>query len=163
MWTKGKGFFDFYKLRDLLDISKYNITLLGLTDEQIRQLPDGINGIVRTSSIIDLAKLYSMADVLVNPTYADSFPTVNIEALACGTPVITYETGGSPEIIDAATGIKVKQGDIMGLCNAILIMDSLDLNGRLNQRKQCRQRAMQLYNKKDRYLDYLNLYHSIKK
>lgn len=161
VWNRGKGLFDFYQLRDLLDIGKYNITLVGLTDEQRRNLPDGIMGITRTSSTTDLAKLYAQADVFVNPTYADSFPTVNIEALACGTPVITYNTGGSPEIIDGSTGLVVKQGDVMGLCKAIEQLESSNLNDRLKRRKQCCHRAMRLYNKNDRYLDYLSLYDSL--
>ena len=55
-----------------------------------------------------------MADVYINPTHKDNFPTTNIEALACGTPVITYNTGGSPEAIDANTGQVIEKGDIKG-------------------------------------------------
>ena len=51
----------------------------------------------------------------VNPTYEDNFPTTNIEALACGTPVITYDTGGSPEAVDKSTGFVVDKGDIAGI------------------------------------------------
>ena len=62
--------------------------------------------ICRTQNQLELAMIYSMADVFVNPTYADMFPTVNLEALACGTPVITYKTGGSPEAVGGKTSNK---------------------------------------------------------
>lgn len=55
--------------------------------------------IPKTSSSLKLAMLYSMADVFVNPTYEDNYPTVNLEAKACGTKVITYNTGGCAETL----------------------------------------------------------------
>lgn len=100
VWSTSKGYDDFMKLRTRLPKDKYKITLVGLNGTQMKKLPDGINGVIRTDTIQELAKLYSQADVFVNLTYADTFPTVNIESLACGTPVITYNTGGSPEIVD---------------------------------------------------------------
>jgi glycosyltransferase involved in cell wall biosynthesis len=78
-----------------------------------------------------------MADVFVNPTYQDNFPTTNIEALACGTPVVTYRTGGSPEAVDAETGIVVDKGDLAGMGKAIQeVMSSGSLT-----RERCRKRA----------------------
>lgn len=65
-------------------------------------------------------QLYSSANVLINPTYADTFPTINLEALACGTPVVTYRTGGSPEAIDTNTGIVVEQGDVAAMASAVV-------------------------------------------
>ena len=70
-------------------------------------------GRARTDSTQQLAQYYTAADVFVNPTYEDTFPTTNLEALACGTPVVTYRTGGSPEAIDEHTGIVVAKGDIV--------------------------------------------------
>ena len=72
---------------------------VGLTAEQIRALPPAVKGIGRTANAGELAALYSAADVFINPTYEDNFPSTNVEALACGTPVLTYDTGGSPESI----------------------------------------------------------------
>ena len=88
------------------------VVLVGLNNQQSKALPKGIKGIARTESIQELAGLYSVASVFVNPTYVDNFPTTNIEALACGTPVITYDTGGSPEAIDEQTGVDAEKGDI---------------------------------------------------
>ena len=129
----------------------YQITLVGLSENQIKNLPTCIKGITRTDSIEQLAELYSMANVLINPTYADSFPTVNMEALACGTPVITYNTGGSPEIIDNNTGVVVEQGDVAGIINAIQTMKNTPLSS-----VDCRNRAELFYNK-----DYIKLYESL--
>ena len=117
-WDKRKGLSDFIQLESLLD-TNYKIILIGLTSKQIQNLPKNIMGVQRTESIAELANYYSMADVYINPTHKDNFPTTNIEALACGTPVITYDTGGSPEAIDNTTGKLVKKGDVQGLCNAI--------------------------------------------
>lgn len=58
-----------------------------------------IIAIPRTSNTKELAEIYTAADFFVNPTYEDNYPTVNLEAIACGTKVITYNTGGSPETL----------------------------------------------------------------
>ena len=155
-WGESKGLYDFYRLRELLPLNEYEITLIGLTSKQIDELPKGINGIVRTNSVEELAQLYSDADVLVNPTYADSFPTVNMEALACGTPVITYRTGGSPEIVDKDTGVVVEQGDVDGLVSAIKQLKEKPLNT-----NDCRMRALQRFDKDQRFVDYINLYEEL--
>lgn len=152
-WNKDKGLHDFYKIRDIFHGNEYEIMMVGLSEKQISELPPGIIGITRTNSVEDLARLYSEANVLVNPTYADSFPTVNMEALACGTPVITYRTGGSPEIIDPKTGIVVEQGDIKGLISAIRKLKQNPLSS-----DECRERAVSKYDKDKRFLDYINLY-----
>ena len=155
VWNKDKGLYDFFKLRDLLDKDQFEIVLIGLTKEQLKDLPDGIIGIERTNSVSELAEYYSSADVFVNPTYADSFPTVNMEALACGTPVITYKTGGSPEIIDDNTGIVVKQGDLEGLVEAI---KSISEKGKDYYKDICMHRAQKFFDKNMCFKEYLNLY-----
>ena len=155
-WSKDKGLYDFYKLRELLPIDTYIIKLVGLTEDQIRDLPEGIVGISRTSSIEELARIYSNAFVFVNTSYADSFPTVNIESIACGTPVITYKTGGSPEIIDEKTGYVVACGDIIGVVKAIekLNIDNLSV-------EDCRNRALSFFDKDDKFSEYVHLYDEI--
>jgi len=157
IWDQRKGLNDFIQLRKMLskDIS---ICLVGLKEAELKCLPEGIVGIKRTDNINDLAKLYATADVFVNPTYVDNFPTTNIEALACGTPVLTYNTGGSPESINSVTGKVIKKGDVQALSNAINIV----LKDRKNTYSEaCRQRAINLYDSKKRYQDYIDLYHSI--
>lgn len=157
VWSQRKGFIDFIKLNKLLD-HNYKIILVGLQEKDINKLPEGIIGISKTESKDDLALIYSNADVFVNPTWEDNFPTTNIEALACGTPVITYKTGGSPEAINSETGFVVEKGNINDVFSAIEIIKE---KGRNSYITACRQRALKLYNKDDRYFDYLKLYESI--
>ena len=98
-WTARKGLNDFVKLADELDSEKCAIVLVGLSEKQVEGLPGGVVGLIRTDSREELAGIYSTADVFFNPTTEDNFPTVNLEAEACGTPVITYDTGGCAETI----------------------------------------------------------------
>lgn len=158
VWNRDKGLFDFFKLRELLDKDQFEIILIGLSKEQLKDLPEGIIGVERTNSVSELAEYYSSADVFANPTYADSFPTVNMEALACGTPVITYRTGGSPEIIDEYTGVVVEQGDLDGLIEAI---KSISEKGKDYYNTSCRQRAQKLFDKDQCFMEYLNLYEKL--
>lgn len=158
IWETRKGLADFISLREILD-NQYVIILIGLTKRQIAELPRGIIGIERTNDIHELTAYYSRADVFVNPTYEDNFPTTNLEALACGVPVITYNTGGSPEAIDEQTGIVTPVGDIRILANSIIRICSDGKNNvRLNL---CRQRAELFFNKNDCYKEYLDLYHKL--
>lgn len=156
VWTQAKGLHDFIKLSELLS-DEYKIILVGLNKKQKESLPANIIGIERTESVHELAELYSIADVFVNPTYSDNFPTTNIEALACGTPVITYKTGGSPEAIDKETGIVVEQGNIIQLKEAI----ELIAKNKSKYSENCRERAVNLYNKQDRFNDYIKLFNSL--
>ena len=159
VWSEGKGLFDFYRLRKLLDPDIYSIVLIGLSEAQLKELPSGIKGVLRTNSVQDLAALYSRADVFVNPTYADSFPTTNIEALACGTPVVMYRTDGSPEAIDEGSGVIVEQGDINGLASAVI---DICKRGKCHYVEKCRKRAEQLFNRDNCFMNYLKLYNEIR-
>lgn len=118
IWEKRKGLEDFYKLNDLIP-EEYVIVLVGLTKKQIKKLPNNIIGIERTENQRELAVLYSYAKYLINPTYEDNYPTVNLEAIACNTKVIAYDTGGCKEQINNKTGFIVPQGDITGVNNII--------------------------------------------
>ena len=157
IWDKRKGLDDFIKLSQCID-KNIQIVLVGLNKKQLSGLPEKIKGIERTESIEELAALYAAADMFINPTYVDNFPTTNIEALACGTPVITYNAGGSPEAIDDKTGLVVGKGNITALHQAI---NEVLHKGKSFYTVNCRQRAEALFNKDDRYKDYLNLYESM--
>ena len=98
-WTERKGLSDFVRLAGQLDSDKYVIVLVGLSEKQIKELPKSIVGLTRTDSREELAGIYSTADVFFNPTTEDNFPTVNLEAEACGTSVVTYDTGGCSETV----------------------------------------------------------------
>lgn len=151
-WNTRKGFDDFCKLRSMLDES-FSIVMVGLKPEQSSKLPEGIVGITRTESQQELAEYYSMADCFVNLTYLDTFPTVNIEALACGTPVLTYRTGGSPEAVDDKTGIVVEQGDVNAVVGQICKMKLHPLS-----QMACRERAVQKFDKDKCFEQYIQLY-----
>lgn len=157
VWPEYKGLSDFIKLRELLP-ADVSIIVVGLTQKQIDSLPHGIQGISRTSNAEELADLYRRASVFVNPTYNDSFPTVNLEALACGTPVVTYRTGGSPEAIDDKTGIVVEKGDITSLASSI--NEILDHPERYRS-DDCRERAERCFNKDIQFGKYIDLYEEI--
>ena len=97
-WGARKGLADFIELRKLLD-GRYEIVLVGVSEEDKNILTEGMLGITRTDSVKELAEIYTASDIFVNLTYEDNYPTVNLEAQACGTPVITYRTGGSVESV----------------------------------------------------------------
>ena len=153
-WAEKKGFEDFIRLSEMMD-DTYAVVMIGLTEDLIKQLPRSIIGISRTTNVEELVKWYSCAKVFVNMTYQDTFPTVNIEALACGTPVITYNTGGSPEAIDRTCGMAVEQGDISGIRDAIL-----QLSAGRDPEQQCIHRSEQ-FDRKQKYREYIELYRSM--
>lgn len=157
VWNKQKGLDDIKELRKLLDDGD-EIIVVGVTKSQKQDLPNGIIGIERTNNVQELAGLYSSSNVLINPTYADTFPTVNLEALACGTPVITYRTGGSPEAIDDKTGIVVEQGDVNAMARAIAELKKHPLSA-----ADCRVRAEAHFNRNTCFEKYIQLYNDILK
>lgn len=154
-WREEKGLDDFILLAGLLP-SNYRIVMIG-TDKKIDKiLPKEIISIHRTNNVQELAEIYTSADVFVNLTKEDNFPTVNIEALACGTPIITYNTGGSPEIIDKSCGVVVQKNDIKTIANEIIAMCEKEIN----VSEQCRKRAV-CFKKENMISSYLKLYSEI--
>ena len=118
-WEERKGLNDFLKLNELLD-DEFQIILIGLTSDEISKLPQGIIGITRTNSAQELANYYSLAYAFLNPTYEDNYPTTNLEALSCNTPVIAYDTGGNKEV----PGIEiVEQGDVEAMNSKLRTLD----------------------------------------
>lgn len=157
-WGKRKGFDDFISLSKLLPQDKYQVVLIGLSDKQRQLLPDGVIGLLRTGSVEELAQWYSAADVFVNLTYEDSYPTTNLEAISCGTPVVTYKTGGSPESITPYTGRVVEQGDLESVVEAI---EELCAKDRDEMRERCREYAVAHFDKRDCFAKYIALYEKL--
>lgn len=150
-WGKRKGLDIFIELAKVLE-EKYQIVLVG-TDEDIdKVLPKNIISIHRTQNQKELAEIYSAADLFFNPTREEVFGLVNVEALACGTPVITFNSGGSPECINKTCGIVVEKDDLFNSINSI---DEL-LNKRVDK-EMCINRAF-LFKKNEKYQEYINLY-----
>ena len=152
-WGKRKGLDVFVDLAARLDPDKYQIVLVGTNDRIDSQLLSQIISIHRTANQKELAEIYTAANLFVNPTREEVFGLVNVEALACGTPVITFRTGGSPECIDDTCGTVVDCNDIDALEHEII---------RINEThpftyENCLARAKQFDTQK-KYLEYLDLY-----
>lgn len=115
-WTDRKGLYELEKISNILG-DGYKFVVVGVTPKQIKQLPKDFLCITRTENKKQLAEIYSSADVFIKPTYEDTFPTVNLEAKACGTPVITYKTGGSVESV--RQDLIVEVGDVNAMAEKI--------------------------------------------
>lgn len=155
-WDARKGFEDMIKLREMLPADKIDMVMIGLSEKQLNNLPNSIKGMTRTQNIHELAEWYSRSWAFVNPTYSDNFPTVNIESLACGTPVITYNTGGSPEAINVSTGSVVEKGNIKELANSVLNAIAIPFSI-----QKCRDRALQKFNCSRQFAKYIDIYESL--
>ena len=153
---KRKGVEDIYKLAQMIDNEKEKIVMVGLTKSQIKTLPSGIIGIPKTNSPMELAKIYSAADVFINPTLEDNYPTTNLEAIACGTPVVTYKTGGSPESVFEGCGEVVDKGNIDMLYAAI---NSVLKKGK--NTAHCKEIADMYFDKKKCFEKYIELYREL--
>ena len=157
IWSKEKGWDDFVKMSEMLNDDEV-IVMVGVTEKQQEQLPKGVVGIRRTENVRQLAELYSAATAFVNPTWQDNYPTVNLEAIACGTPVVTYRTGGSVEAVTEDTGYVVEQGDVAGLLKAVREIKN---KGKEQYTAKCRAYALANFRKEERYADYLKLYEDL--
>lgn len=166
-WVPRKGYNDMIRISEEKD---FQVVMVGVSAEQKEALPKNIIAVTRTSNQQELVAYYNMADVFVNPTYSDNFPTTNLEALACGTPVVTYRTGGSPEAIaDAScekegkagdlrypTGMVVEQGDVEGIIRSIRELRQRPISATI-----CRQRAVEHFDKDKCFEAYIRLYESL--
>lgn len=151
-WEKRKGLDVFVELAKRLD-DRFAIVLVGTNDEIDKILPDRIISIHRTSNQEELAEIYSSADLFVNPTREENYPTVNMESISCGTPVLTFRTGGSPEIPDERTGYVVDVDDIDEMEKQIIRICTnkvFTLENCLNRSKK--------FDKHLKYQEYIELY-----
>lgn len=148
-WSEKKGLNDFAKLSSMLG-ENYKIILVGVSDTQKELLPKNIICIPKTNSIKELAEIYTAADVFVNLSYEDVFSTVNLEALACGTPVITYKSGGNPECINETCGIAVSRGDLDAAKEKIIKIS----NAQTFTVSDCTARALR-FDKNEKYIQYI--------
>lgn len=157
LWDARKGLDDFYELGKRLSADEYAMVIVGQRTEDIKQIENGCQMVFvdRTQNALELAQLYSSASVFVNPTYQDNYPTTNLEAIACGAPVITYKTGGSPEAVDENTGLVVEQGDIEGLVSAIERLSNGDY------KDACRKRAEAEFDNSKCFNPYILLYNKL--
>ena len=154
-WGDRKGLDVFIELAKRLP-KEYQIILVGTNEIVDQMLPANIVSIHRTHNQQELAEIYTQSSVFVNPTREDTYPTVNLEAIACGTPVVTFRTGGSPEpIIEGVNGFVVDCDDIDAMENAIIQVCTADLS----LESGCMATANQ-FDMHDRFAEYIQLYES---
>jgi len=153
VWEQRKGLHNFIKLAKKLRCDEI-IVLIGLNENQITKLPSNILAIPHTNDTQTLVEIYSDTDIYLNLTLEDTFPTTNLESLACGTPVVTFDSGGSAETIDTKTGFVVAKNDMESVLDIIRKMKK---TGKEPFRQACIQRAHTLYSQKN-YELYIDLY-----
>lgn len=151
-WNARKGLPDLLTLAGRLG-SDYQVVLIGLIEKQLPDIPSDVLGLLRTVNQTELAQWYSAADVFVNPTYEETFGLTTVEAQACGTPVVVYETDGCPETVAPGNGRLVSQGDMQALENAV--RDVADSNWRAEPKK------MERFDKDTVYQGYVELYENV--
>lgn len=154
VWIERKGLSTFIELSAKLN-ENYQVVLVGVTEKQKNNLPSNIIGITRTNNIKELAEIYTAADLFVNPTLEEVMGMVNVEALACGTPVITYSTGGSVECIDETCGRVVEKENILGIVSEIQNLTTGFITNKFSFDRA------KLYEKSLKYLEYIELYEKI--
>jgi len=154
-WSDRKGLDVFMDLARRLP-SDYQVVLVGTDDKVDAQLPDNIISIHRTQNQQELAEIYSAADVFVNPTREENYPTVNMEALACGTPVLTFQTGGSPEMLDDTCGSVVPCDDVDTLEKEVIRI----CTDKPFSAEQCIKKSRD-FDKNERFKEYVKLYERV--
>ncbi len=154
-WEKRKGLDVFIELEKRLGLD-YKIVLVGADENLAYKIPERIITIPRTADQEELARLYSAANVFINPTREDNFPTVNIESLACGTPVITFHTGGSAEMLDNGCGYCVETDDYDELVDRIVHI----CESGVFSEEACIKRARQ-FDRYTKFKEYVDLYDSL--
>ena len=152
-WGPRKGLDVFIELSKRLP-DLYKIVLVGTNKQIDSQLPKEIISVHRTQNQKELAELYTRADVFVIPTREENFPTVNLESMACGTPVVTFQTGGSPEMLNSKTGVIVPVNDIEALKQAII---DVCVNQKCDNSKYIVEYAKK-YDMNDKFIEYMDLY-----
>lgn len=155
-WNVYKGIDVIQKLSELLNDS-YQLVVVGTDDFVDAMLPMRVKKIHRIQNQAELARLYSRADVLANPTREEILGMVNIEANACGTPVVTFNTGGSPECIGEQGGIVVEKDNVNEMCKAIISV----CETKCFSKKMCVKQAAKFEQEK-KYAEYIGLYNRIK-
>ncbi len=148
-----KGVLDWLKSKDAKAI------IIGCSEEQIKDYQSVTNticlGFIKDREY--LVKAYNTASVFLNLTFVDTLPTVNMEAASCGVPIITYNSGGSGELVlEGKTGYVIQPLDQEALiCSLEKVRD-----GKI-EKVDCRKWAIENFDKEKNYQKYLDLYQNI--
>lgn len=155
VWKEEKGLSTFEQLATLLG-SQYKLLMVGLNPDQVTKLPEKIRGIVRTENQEELSELYSLSDMLLNPSTEESFGMVPLEAMACGTPVIVSNQTACPEVVaKGQTGVVVDTRDIDQVVSAI---HEIAGRGKSAYHQQCIDYAVTMFSKDSMCENYYNMY-----
>lgn len=157
VWSEGKGLQSFIELSRVIG-DETQIVIIGLNRNQIKNLRPNITGIEKTNNAEELACYYNMADVFVTPSLAETFGFVAAEAMACGTPVVAFNTSALPELINEDVGFIVPMNDLHMLYQRIR---DVILQERSVYAEKCRRRAEELFDMNRQYERYLELYRSL--
>lgn len=156
VWEHRKGFDDFLSLSDFLD-DNYLILLIGLDNYQLNKIKsfNNIIGFSRTESTEELVIFYNLATVFFNPSREDNYPTTILESIACGTPVITYDTGGCKEALSDDVGYLVNVSDFEKIVSTINL---ISLNGISFYNIRCRDHAELNFDREIKFKEYMRIY-----
>ena len=133
------------------------LLLFGVTNA-IDNLPDNIITYGYTKNREELAQLYTMVDVFANVTREDSLSLINVEAQACGTPVVTFNQTGPKETVDDINSFNVPVGDVHKLYEAVQKVRKQTTEDTVTQCVQFVHEKYEVYNT---YKKYIELYKSI--
>lgn len=156
-WTEDKGLSDYGKLRKLLS-SDYAIVLVGMSPDALERVPEGVIGLPRTKTPVELSEYYSMADCVMSLSKMESFGLTPVEGYACGTPAIVYDTTALPELITPETGFVAKFLDVADVKEKVELMRE---KGKAFYTKKCREIAEEKYDRRKCYHEYMNVYESL--
>ena len=148
-WGPNKGLQEFIQLPDELGDS-YQVVLVGLSKEQIKELPGNVIGIERTNNAQELAGLYSMADVFVNAGQQETMGLTTVEAMACGTPAAVSNLTAVPEVVDENSGVVFTEYTVKAIADKVREAVAADFP---NTRKTALK-----YEKSQQYQKYISLY-----
>lgn len=155
-WSREKGLQDYLTLaRELGD--EYAVCLVGSIPERT-VLPSNVHHVPTTNSPRELSELYSAADVFVMLSAEETFGKVSAEALACGTPVVCYDSTANKELVGEGCGAVHPLGDMNALADSVR---AICAEGKETYSEACRAFAEANFRKEDRISDYLDLYQRI--
>lgn len=150
-WDDRKGLNTFFRLAELID-KPYRIVLVGISS---KICPPNITAIQRTDNIQELVELYSCADVLVNASREETFGLVAAEAMACGTPVIAYNSTACGEVVNSDTGILLDSFKIEDL---LIALEKIRRYGKNQYSEQCINYINKRFSRKEMLKNYLGVY-----
>lgn len=156
-WNEDKGLSDYGKLKKMLS-EDYAIVLVGMNEEALAMVPEGVIGLPRTKSPQELSEYYSMADCVMSLSKRESFGLTPVEGFACGTPAIVYDTTALPELITPETGFVAKFLDVADVKEKVELMRE---KGKAFYTKKCREIAEDKYDRRKCYHDYMEVYETL--